>query len=332
MTRKLAPRALFAACALALSLPATGYAVTTTFENPTQINLGPDSGPGDLFPSTINVGTAGTVTKATASLKQVSHDNTDDLDIALVGPGGQKVMLMSDACGGQNLFKTYTFEDGAASFLSDPGPCPTGTYKPSNYSPGGVQDNFADFGGPAGPYDNSLAAFNGGSSKGTWSLFAADDTNNASGSVGGGWTLTLDITPAPGTGPGGTKGVLGTTGFTLGSVTTKSDGSAVLSATFGGPGKVRVEDAKTAKKSANLAARKRKRKKSKALIKTATVTIARAGTLSLPIKPTARARRILRKRGSLRVKVKVTFTPTSGTPSSQTKTVKLKRKIKKRKR
>jgi len=52
------------------------------------------------YPSTISVsGLTGVVGKVTVSLNGLSHSFPDDLDIMLISPTGQKIMLMSD-CGG----------------------------------------------------------------------------------------------------------------------------------------------------------------------------------------------------------------------------------------
>ncbi|HMP84148.1 MAG TPA: S8 family serine peptidase, partial [Verrucomicrobiota bacterium] len=80
-----------------------GLDVTThsrTNSAPISIPATGSSGPASPFPSTISVnGVTGTVSKVTVTLRSLSHTFPDDLDILLVGPGGQKTLLMSD-CGG----------------------------------------------------------------------------------------------------------------------------------------------------------------------------------------------------------------------------------------
>ncbi len=56
------------------------------------------------------------------------------------------------------------------------------------------------------------------------------------------------------------------------------------------------------------------------------LTANKAGTFKLRLKPSAAAKRLLRKKGKLKVKVKLTFSPTGGTPKSSTRTVTLKLK------
>src|SRR5207247_9492258 len=63
-----------------------------TFSNPAPITI-PSSGSASPYPSSINVtGLTGTVLKVTATLRQFGHSFPDDVDVLLVGPGGQKVM------------------------------------------------------------------------------------------------------------------------------------------------------------------------------------------------------------------------------------------------
>jgi T5SS/PEP-CTERM-associated repeat protein len=73
------------------------------------------SGRASPYPSVLAVtGLGGTITNLTVTLSGLSHTFPDDLDILLVGPGGQKVMLMSDAGGGFALGNaTLVFDDAA---------------------------------------------------------------------------------------------------------------------------------------------------------------------------------------------------------------------------
>ena len=77
-------------------------AVVATFGNATTIVM-PGTGTigkANVYPSTVNVsGLSGEVLGVTATLNGFSHTFADDVDILLVGPGGQSVLLMSDAGG-----------------------------------------------------------------------------------------------------------------------------------------------------------------------------------------------------------------------------------------
>lgn len=133
---------------------------------------------------------SGSVRRVTVTLHGLRHTNPDDLDIMLVGPEGQNVLLMSDA-GGSNGADglTITFDDAAANPLPDATTLATHpAYRPGNYE--AAADKFlkpapAPFGG------SSLSIFNGTNPNGTWRLFIADDSGPVDGSIGGGWSLSI---------------------------------------------------------------------------------------------------------------------------------------------
>src|SRR5262245_30654197 len=65
---------------------------------PITVNPGP---PANSYPSKVTVSNlVGSVETATVSLVDVNSTNGSDLDILLTGPQSQKVLLMSNACGG----------------------------------------------------------------------------------------------------------------------------------------------------------------------------------------------------------------------------------------
>jgi hypothetical protein len=189
-------------------LSAAGAAETRTFLNIDEEFPTGDAnglvGPATHYPSTIAVaGVPGTVTKVTATVISLLSNSPDDIDMALVGPNGAQVMLMSDACGlhpTELTEATYTFDDEAPSFLSDNGPCPSGTpstFKPSNYENPEL-DNFSlEGGGPPPPYTNKLSALAGGSPDGEWKLFVLDDSGDSIGFTFPAWSLSLTIEPPP---------------------------------------------------------------------------------------------------------------------------------------
>ena len=159
---------------------ADGSATTpgTTVTSPTTISI-PSSGASTPYPSTLVVaGLPASIGHLRVRLNAVSHTFPADIDALLVGPGGQKVMLMS---GAWNAFSsspaTLTFEDGAQRppLLGAP---VTGTYSPANYSE-------TSFPAPAGPYGTALSAFNGTNPNGTWSLYVFDNSGGDSGTISG---------------------------------------------------------------------------------------------------------------------------------------------------
>jgi hypothetical protein len=196
---------LMAVAAVASAVaPAAAGAETRQFVNTDQqfptggaLNVGPSA----RYPSTISVeGLGGTVTKVSVTVFLSSSANADDIDMAIVGPNGQQVMLMSDSCGNAVLEDaTLVFDDAAPTFVPDGAGCSsfqTSTYKPSNYEDPTL-DDLAVSGGPPPPYLNALSFLAGGSPNGAWRLYVLDD--NAGAGAGFsiiGWALTLDIEPA----------------------------------------------------------------------------------------------------------------------------------------
>jgi hypothetical protein len=193
-------RALAASFVVLAALPATGRSQTVSFVNGSEISIpGTFTGPATPYPSSVTVsGFSGTVTKATVLLIDVgAGGNIDALDLALVGPNGAKVMLWSDACGTTGFAdREFTFDNSAATFLSNGGPCAAGTYLPSNYEDPALDNLSAGGAGPAPPYNNSLSLFNGISPNGTWGLYAFSDTAADFIKIGA-WALTLEIQPPP---------------------------------------------------------------------------------------------------------------------------------------
>ena len=97
-------RALVAGSLVAIWLPALAGragAVQTTFSNTTSISMA-TSGAAVPYPSNISVsGIGGQVGDVRVTLINVSHTFEEDVNVLLVGPGGQKVMLVSDVGGGE---------------------------------------------------------------------------------------------------------------------------------------------------------------------------------------------------------------------------------------
>jgi hypothetical protein len=118
---------LFVAALLVAALfPAAANAETRTFVN--AVNLFPtggalSEGPANKYPSSIAVsGIAGTVTKVTVTLIGYGSGSPADTDAVIVGPSGQKVMLVSDACGvNPSTFQdeNWTFADSASTSLRE---------------------------------------------------------------------------------------------------------------------------------------------------------------------------------------------------------------------
>ncbi len=169
-----------------LALPASASAAS--YQGPGMTI--PEVGPAAPYPSTIQVsGVRGTPTHVTATLLGLTDRFPEDLDVLLVGPGGGRVLLFSDACSGdmwQNV--DVTFDDNAPTTASiGTEPCFDDVYKPTNYGGGDVFPAPA----PAGPYGSALSALNGTGPVGTWSLYVVDDTPLQGGTLAA-WAITLD--------------------------------------------------------------------------------------------------------------------------------------------
>jgi subtilisin-like proprotein convertase family protein len=160
------------------------------FTNSASLTI-PDSGAAAPYPSTINVtGLTGTVTNMTVTLRNLTHAWSRDVDILLVSPAGQGLVLMSDAGNGSANNVSLTFSDAGVTLPSGTS-LASGTFKPANYadaSSGG--DNYPSP-APGGPYATTLSAFNGGDANGTWRLYVYDDGPNDVGQLAGGWSLTV---------------------------------------------------------------------------------------------------------------------------------------------
>jgi uncharacterized repeat protein (TIGR01451 family) len=197
---------VFPAVSFPFNLPGTN-----TFANNGAISI-PDHGPGNPYPSTINVsGMSGLVSKVTVTLSNFNHTFPRDVDALVVSPvgasGPQYTLLMSDTGGAHSATNvTLTFDDAATTFLPASGQLLTGTYLPTSYDPNASLPASA----PAGPYVASLAALNGAPVNGTWSLFVFDDSPGDAGVIATGWSLTLaTISPlqvASGSSPAPTLG------------------------------------------------------------------------------------------------------------------------------
>jgi subtilisin-like proprotein convertase family protein len=176
-----------------IQLGTTVVTMSGPFANPAAITI-PATGtgaaagaPATPYPSTINVAAlTGTVTKVTATISNFSHTFPGDVDILLVGPAGQKMILMSDVGGGTDAVNvTITFDDAAASNIG--ATVVSGTFRPTNSGTGDLFPAPA----PAAPYGAALSDFNGTNPNGTWSLFVVDDAGADIGTIAGGWSLTI---------------------------------------------------------------------------------------------------------------------------------------------
>jgi VCBS repeat-containing protein len=160
-------------------------------------------------PSTIEAsGFETEIIDVNVSLNTFSHTQPSDVDVLLVGPQGQTALIMSDVASDSNAANdSVVFDDQTASPLPKQDDLTSGVFLPTNYDIATDQDSFAPNPRIPSPLskNTSLATFNGTNPNGTWTLFVDDDdddTADTSGSITGGWSLSiLTINGAPRTEP-----------------------------------------------------------------------------------------------------------------------------------
>src|SRR5918992_4243720 len=126
--------------AVGVLVAAQAAAAQTTFSNTTPIVI-PDSGPATPYPSPINVsGLSAAVTDVDVTLNNVTHTFPDDIDVLVVGPQGQNVIVMSDAGNGNPGITdtTLTFDNSAPASIPDEAAPTPGAYKPTDIVEAGL--------------------------------------------------------------------------------------------------------------------------------------------------------------------------------------------------
>jgi len=142
------------------------------------------------YPSILSItNVPGSIIGVNLTFSNLSHIFPDDLDILLVSPSGDAVVVMSDAGGGVALEnRTFTLADGAGNPLPDTGGLPAlAVFRPTNY---GIGDPFPSP-APLGPHAGVFSAFNGKNANGDWKLFITDDSGGDDGDLEDGWALTI---------------------------------------------------------------------------------------------------------------------------------------------
>ncbi|UUY05902.1 hypothetical protein LRS13_10415 [Svornostia abyssi] len=173
------------------------------FSNPTRIDVPAtgNSGKAGLYPSPIAVsGLQGTVTKVTARLNGVHHRFANDLQVMLVGPGGQSTVLMASATTRSGDLNTVRHSlTGESIAFTAGGREPARRITSGVFSP--IDSGFAlNFEAPAPTTPSGgLAQFAGTQPNGTWNLFVVDSegTPLTTGAIAGGWSLDIETTGAP---------------------------------------------------------------------------------------------------------------------------------------
>jgi CSLREA domain-containing protein len=175
--------------------PQAPESTVLVFGNTTPIMIN-DNSTASPYPSTITVSGVDTtaLTKITATLIDVTHTFPDDVDILLVGPQGQRAMLMSDAGGGTDaISQTIRFDPDAANSIPDGGPLVGGIFQGSNYV-SAPDDNFPTVTPPVSTTEPAdLSVFANTDPNGDWKLYVVDDAGQDSGAISGGWQLRITV-------------------------------------------------------------------------------------------------------------------------------------------
>jgi subtilisin-like proprotein convertase family protein len=176
------------ACGIGANSAAWSFTTAAIVCNPGAIAI-PSSGAASPYPSTIAVsGLVGQVTDVNVYLEDMNHTWPSDIDILLVGPQGQNIILMSDAGSSFDLVTVdLVFDDAAAGSLPVSAQITSGAYQPTNF---GAGDPFPAP-APAPSAATALATFDGANPNGAWSLYVVDDTGGDQGSIAGGWCLEV---------------------------------------------------------------------------------------------------------------------------------------------
>ncbi len=163
---------------------------TQTFTSPDAIII-PNMGAASPYPANVSVnGMTGSVNKVSLTLNGLSHVYPADLDILLVGPGGQKSLLMSDAGDTKPINAiSLTFDAASAAALPQSAVIKSGVYKPTDYAIGPA-DSFP-VPAPIGPYQTDLSVFNGASPNGIWKVYVFDDVGGDFGKIQNGISLKI---------------------------------------------------------------------------------------------------------------------------------------------
>ena len=173
----------------------------TTFTNSTAMTIpGTGTGPGPSGPYGTTITTSGLTGNKNIRLELsgFTHTFPGDVDVLLVGPGGQKFIPMSDMGGTSDAvnFTTQLVDTATASLPTGDGTL-NGEFKPGDNTSG---DTFAAP-APAAPYTSAAPVGSGtfastfgtagAALNGTWTLYVMDDAGVDTGSMTG-WKLTFE--------------------------------------------------------------------------------------------------------------------------------------------
>ncbi|NBR85042.1 MAG: DUF11 domain-containing protein, partial [Verrucomicrobia bacterium] len=143
------------------------------------------------YPALITVvGVPGAISNVALTLSNFTHSMPSGLDLLLVGPQGQSVVVMSGA-GGTNAVAgvTFTLDDLAPVHIPQAGPLVNASYKTTSYA----TTNFFPAPAPTGPFGADMSVFYGSNPNGVWRLYAVDEVTGAAGVITNGWSLKFSM-------------------------------------------------------------------------------------------------------------------------------------------
>jgi uncharacterized repeat protein (TIGR01451 family)/uncharacterized delta-60 repeat protein len=165
---------------------------TNHFSNTNYINILDDKA-ADPYPSSITITSlTGVISKLTTTVSNLGHAYVSDVSMLMVGPAGQKELLMEQNGGRHTITNvTLTFDSTFGNVIGTNAPV-TGTYAPA---PVATNISFPTSSNgvvaPPMPYDSNLGDFIGANPNGTYSLYVDDTKPLDSGSINNGWSLTI---------------------------------------------------------------------------------------------------------------------------------------------
>jgi len=166
----------------------------TTFANGGTIAIPATGAPAaaDPYPANIDVaGLSGEVIDVDVALTGFAHSYPSDLDMLLVGPGGESVVLMSSVGSSFPVSDlNFTIDDSAGGSFPTETELVSGRFAPTDARPASSFESPA----PVGPYGSALSLFNGVDPNGTWSLYVVDSATGDEGEITSGWSLTIETT------------------------------------------------------------------------------------------------------------------------------------------
>jgi uncharacterized repeat protein (TIGR01451 family) len=155
----------------------------------------PASGPAGPYPSSNLVsGVTTYLSGVSVTVSNLGHTDVQDINMLLVGPGGQSSILMSHAaaCNTSNFPVTITFDQNAGAPVPSIGSLVSGSYQPAEYN-APVFTNVAHI---SPPYNTNLSVFAGTPANGWWNLYVYDGGAGDYGAISNGWGLAITtITP-----------------------------------------------------------------------------------------------------------------------------------------